>query len=83
MSEIPSSYDDEFGLFGLFAVLWDGRWFISVFVASALSIGGGYCLLKMRPCLILGLCFVRKIHLMSGKLITRGAGTPFSVNNPP
>ena len=46
MSEIPSAYDNEIGLFGLFAVLWDGSWFISVLVAIALSIGGGVLLVK-------------------------------------
>lgn len=39
MSEIRSPYDDEIDLFELFAVLWDGKWFIGVFVAVALSIG--------------------------------------------
>ena len=46
MSEIRSPYDDEIDLFELFAVLWDGKWFIGVFVAVALSIGGGVLLLK-------------------------------------
>ena len=46
MSEIRSPYDDEIDLFELFAVLWDGKWFIGVFVAVALSIGGGVLLVK-------------------------------------
>ena len=87
MSEIRSPYDDEIDLFELFAVLWDGKWFIGVFVAVALSISGGvllvkmrfmsqsspmkrticrHLLIKLRPCLILGLCFMQKIHLIAG-----------------
>ena len=46
MSEIRSPYDDEIDLFELFAVLWDGKWFIGVFVAVALSISGGVLLVK-------------------------------------
>lgn len=87
MSEIRSPYDDEIDLFELFAVLWDGKWFIGVFMAVALSISGGvllvkdavyeskspmkrpiccHLLIKLRPCLILGLCFMQKIHLIAG-----------------
>lgn len=46
MSEIRSPYDDEIDLFELFAVLWDGKWFIGVFVAVTLSISGGVLLVK-------------------------------------
>lgn len=38
--------DDEIDLFELFQALWDGKWLISSFVATAVLLGGGFLLLK-------------------------------------
>ena len=46
MNEINQVQDDEIDLFELFQALWDGKWLISAFVAIAVSLGGGFLLLK-------------------------------------
>ena len=46
MNEINQVQDDEIDLFELFQTLWDGKWLISVFVAIAVLLGGGFMLSK-------------------------------------
>lgn len=38
--------DNKFDLFEFFQILWDGKWLISTFVATAVLLGGGFLLSK-------------------------------------
>lgn len=46
MSEVRSKYDGEIDLFEFFETLWNGKWFISIFVAIALLLGSGFLFFK-------------------------------------
>ena len=46
MNQMNQVQDDEIDLFELLQTLWDGKWLISVFVATALLLGGGFLLSK-------------------------------------
>lgn len=46
MNEMNQAQDDEIDLFEVFETLWDGKWLISAFVATAVLIGGGFLLSK-------------------------------------
>jgi hypothetical protein len=46
MNEIKQVQDDEIDLFELFQTLWDGKWLISAFVATAVLLGGGLIFIK-------------------------------------
>ena len=46
VSQMSQVQDDEIDLFELFQALWDGKWLISSFVATAVLLGGGFLLLK-------------------------------------
>ena len=46
MNEMNQVQDDEIDLFELFQMLWDGKWLISAFVATAVLLGGSFLLFK-------------------------------------
>jgi hypothetical protein len=46
MNQINQVQDDEIDLFELFQTIWDGKWLISAFVATAVLLGGGIILVK-------------------------------------
>ena len=43
---MSQTHDDEIDLFELFQVLWDGKWFISAFIALAILLGGCFIYFK-------------------------------------
>jgi hypothetical protein len=46
MSEVRSKYDGEIDLFEFLETLWNGKWFISIFVAIAVLLGSGFLFFK-------------------------------------
>jgi hypothetical protein len=46
MNETNQVQDDEIDLFEFFETLWDGKWLISAFVATAVLLGGSFLLSK-------------------------------------
>ena len=48
MNEINQVQDDEIDLFELFQTLWDGKWLIIAFVATAVLLGGSLIFVKEK-----------------------------------